>query len=89
VKSKKIQQPPAAEGAAGRLKGRARDVGPAADAGTGEKHVTSASRTKTTRKLDQGVKRDADNRMAGREKAIQRWEGEGGAIPPTKKGGRK
>jgi hypothetical protein len=71
------------------MKGRARGVGPAADAGTGEKRETIASQTKTTRRLDQAVKREADKRMAGKQKAVERWEGEGGAIPPTKKGGSK
>ena len=89
MKSKKNPQLPVAERTAGGLKGRAPVVGPAADAGTGEKRGTIASQTKTTRKLDQAVKRDADSRMAGKRKAIERWEGEGGAIPPTKKGGKQ
>jgi hypothetical protein len=88
VKSKKIPQP-LAEGPAARLKKSARDSGPAGNSRPGEKHETIDSQTKTTRKLDRAVKRNADNRMAGKEKAFERWEGEGGAIPPAKKGGRK
>ena len=83
MKSKKSPQPPVAERTAGGPKGRA------PVAGTGEKRGTIASQTKTTRKLDQAVKREADSRMAGKQKALERWEGEGGAIPPTKKGGKQ
>jgi hypothetical protein len=89
VKSKDQRLPPAAEGPSGRPEKRARVSGSAVNAGPGEKRGTIASQTKTTRRLDRTVKREADNRMAGREKAVERWEGEGGALRPAKKGGRK
>ena len=54
-----------------------------------EKRGTIASQTKTTRRLARTVKREADDRMACRDKAVERWEGEGGALRPAKKGGRK
>jgi hypothetical protein len=80
---------PAPEGPAGRPEEYALDSGSAVTAGPGQKRGSVASQTKTTRRLDGAVKRDADNRMAGREKAVERWEGEGGALRPAKKGGRK
>ena len=83
MKSKDQQQPPAAEGPAK----RARDFGSANNANPGEKGGTIASQTKTTRRLDRAVKRDADDRMAGEDKAVGRREG--GASPPAKKGGRE
>ena len=52
-------------------------------------HGTTASQTKTTRRLDRAVKRNADERMAGRKKAVERWENEGGATKRAKKGGAK
>ena len=88
MKSKKPQKP-AADSSAELLQKRAPDSGPAGDDRPGESRETIASQTKTTRRLDQAVKREADNRMAGRKKAVERWEGEGGAIPPAKKGGKK
>ena len=54
-----------------------------------EERGTIASQTKSTRRLDRTDKREADNRMAGRDKAVERWEGEGGALRPAKKGERK
>jgi len=84
VKSKNNQrQVPAMvdEGATKRLKKRGRD--------SGKKHGTIASQTKTTGRLDQTVKRDADARMAGTKKAVEQWEGEGGAVLPKKKGGKQ
>ena len=68
---------------------RARDFGSAVNADPGEKRGTVASQTKTTRRLDQSVKRAADGRMAGEGKAVGRREGEGGSTPQAKKGGRK
>ncbi len=61
-----------------KMKKRARDSGLIVDTSAGEKHGTIASQTKTTRKLDRTVKRDAEAQMAGKKKAIERWEGEGG-----------
>lgn len=79
VKSKDQQLPAAAEGPSGRPEKRARVSGSPVNAGPGGKLGTIASQTKTTRRLDRAVKREADNRMAGREKAVERWEGEAGA----------
>jgi hypothetical protein len=67
---------------------RARDFGSADNANPVEERATIASQTKTTRRLDQAVKRDADGRMAGEDKAVGRWEGEGGSTPQAKKGGK-
>lgn len=89
MKSRDQQQPPAAEGPAGRPGKRARDSGSANNTSPGEKPGTIAAQSKTTRRLDQTFKRDADERMAGEDKAVRRWEGEGGATPPSKKGGKK
>lgn len=85
MKSKDQQLPPAAEGPEERPQDSGSDVAP----GPGDKRGTIASQTKTTRRLDRAVKRDADGRMAGKQKAVARWEGEGGALPPAKKGGSK
>lgn len=88
MKSKKERRPGPAmveEGATERLKKRARDLGLIVNADAGEKHGTIASQTKTTRRLDRTVKRDADAQMTGAEKAAERWDGEGGAVPPAKR----
>ena len=50
-------------GATEKLKKRAQDLGLIINAG--QKHGTIASQTKTTRKLDQSVKRDADKELSG------------------------
>ncbi len=69
-------------------KKRAQDLGLIVNAG--EKQGTIESQTKTTRKLDRSVKRDAEDQIAGKQKAIARWEGEGGAALSGKtKGNRK
>ncbi len=69
-------------------KKRAQDLGLIVNAG--EKQGTIESQTKTTRKLDRSVKQDAEDQMAGKQKAIVRWEGEGGAALSGKtKGNRK
>jgi len=73
-----------------KLKKRLLDIGLIVNAGADQKHGTIASQTKTTRKLDRSVKRDADDQIAGKQKAIVRWEGEGGAALSGKtKGNRK
>ena len=89
MKSKDQNQPPAADEPAGRPAKRAGDSGSVNNSNPGEKRDAIASETKTTRRLDGAVKRDADGRMAGVDKALGRWEGEGGATPPAQKGGRK
>jgi len=69
VKSKdKRQQAPSMveDGAIERLKKRAQDLGLIVNAG--QKRGTLASQTKTTRRLDQSVKRDADKEMGGGKK---------------------
>ena len=85
MKSKRPRKPEA-DSSAELPKKRARDSGPAGDDRPVESGEAIALQTKTTRRLDQAVKRDADDRMAGKRKAVERWEGEGGAIPPAKKG---
>ena len=59
---------------------------------SGQKHDTIASQTKITRKHNNAVKRTAEEQMGSKKKvsrkAIERWEGEGGAVLP-KKGGKK
>ncbi len=76
--------------AAEELKKRAQDLGLIVNASAGETQGTIESQTKTTRKLDRSVKRDADDQIAGKQKAIARWEGEGGAALSGKtKGNRK
>ncbi len=73
-----------------KLKKRAQDAGLIVNANAGEKQGTIESQTKTTRKLDRTVKRDAEDQMASKKKAIGRWEGEGGAALSGKtKGNRK
>ena len=70
------------------LKKRAQDLGLIVNAG--EKQGTIGAQTKTTRKLDRSVKRDADDQIAGKQKAIVRWEGErGAALSGKTKGNRK
>ncbi|HYH87266.1 MAG TPA: hypothetical protein VEX60_17575 [Pyrinomonadaceae bacterium] len=54
------------DGAMERLKKRAQDLGLIVNAGL--KRGTVASQTKTTRKLDQSVKRAADKEMGGEKK---------------------
>jgi hypothetical protein len=69
VKSKdKRQQMPSMveDGATERLKKRAQDLGLIVNAG--QKPGTVASQTKTTRKLDQSIKRTADKQMGGVKK---------------------
>ena len=68
---------------------RTQDLGPAVNAGAGRERGTIASQTKTTRRLDRTVRQIADEEMAGRKKAIERWENVGGATKQAKKGGRK
>lgn len=63
-KDKRQQAPSMVEdGAIERLKKRAQDLGLIVNAGL--KRGTVASQTKTTRRLDQSVKRDADKEMGG------------------------
>ena len=72
------------------LKKRAQDLGLIVNASAGENESTIESQTKTTRKLDRSVKRDADDQIAGKQKAIVRWEGErGAALSGKTKGNRK
>lgn len=54
------------DGAIERLKQRAQDLGLIVNAGL--KRGTVATQTKTTRRLDQTVKRDADKEMGGGKK---------------------
>lgn len=54
------------DGATERLKKRAQDLGLIVNAGL--KRGTVASQTKTTRRLDQTVKRAADKKMGGGKK---------------------
>lgn len=77
----------AVDGAEGKPEKRTRDSGPAT--GAGRRRGTTASQTKTTRRLDPTVKRHADEQMAGGKKAVERWENEGGATRRAKKGGQK
>ena len=66
-KDKQHQMPSMVEdGATERLKKRAQDLGLIVNAGL--KRGTVASQTKTTRKLDQTVKRVADKVMGGGKK---------------------
>ncbi len=66
-KDKRQQAPSMVEdGAIERLKKRAQDLGLIVNAG--QKRGTLASQTKTTRRLDQSVKRDADKEMGGGKK---------------------
>ncbi len=66
-KDKRQQAPSMVEdGAIERLKKRAQDLGLIVNAGL--KRGTLASQTKTTRRLDQSVKRDADKEMGGGKK---------------------
>ncbi len=51
--------------ATGKLKKRTKDLGLIVNAGAGEMEGTIASQTKTTRELDEPVKQDADEEMAG------------------------
>ncbi len=51
-----------------KLKDKARDLGLIVNAGTRGDAGTIASQTKTTRKLDRTVKRDAEKQMAGKKK---------------------
>lgn len=77
------------DGAAEKPKKRAQDLGSVVNGAAGRKRGAAASQTKTTRRLDRSVKRNADEQMAGRKKAIERWENEGGATKQAKKGGKK
>ncbi len=73
-----------------KLKKRAQDAGLIVNAGAGEEGGTVESQTKTTQPLDRTVKRDTEDQMARKKKAIARWEGEGGAALSGKmKGNRK
>jgi hypothetical protein len=66
-KNKRQQTPSMVEdGATERLKKRAQDLGLIVNAGL--KRGTVASQTKTTRRLDQTVKRAADKKMGGGKK---------------------
>jgi hypothetical protein len=66
-KDKRQQMPSMVEdGATERLKKRAQDLGLIVNAG--QKRGTVASQTKTTRRLDQTVKRAADKKMGGGKK---------------------
>lgn len=66
-KDKRQQVPSMVEdGAIERLKRRAQELGLIVNAG--QKRGTLASQTKTTRRLDQSVKRDADKEMGGGKK---------------------
>ncbi|MBA3766892.1 MAG: hypothetical protein H0W99_07870 [Acidobacteria bacterium] len=51
-----------------KLKKRAQDLGLIVNASAGENESTIESQTKTTRKLDRTVKRDAEKQMAGKKK---------------------
>lgn len=64
------QQTPAVvdDAATEKLKERARELGLIVNAGGGQKHGTIASQTKTTRRLDQTVKQEADVQMADPKK---------------------
>ncbi|MBA2647526.1 MAG: hypothetical protein H0U81_12090 [Pyrinomonadaceae bacterium] len=50
-----------------KLKKRAQDAGLIVNAGADEKEGTIASQTRTTRKLPEGFKQDADEEMAGEQ----------------------
>jgi len=50
-----------------KLKKRAQDSGLIVNAGVGEQQGTIASQTRTTRKLPEGFKQDADEEMAGEQ----------------------
>jgi hypothetical protein len=77
------------DGATERPKKRAQDSGSVVNADAGRKRGTTASQTKTTRRLNQTVKQNADEQMAGGKKAVERWENEGGATKRAKKGRQK
>ncbi len=71
-----------------KLKKRAQDAGLIVNADAGETQEAIAAQTKTTRQLDRTVKRDAEDQMARKKKAVERWEDEGGTVV-TKKGGKR
>jgi phage tail tape-measure protein len=90
VKDKDKQAPAMVEdGPVEKLKKRAQDLGLIVNAGVDQKRGTIDSQTKTTRRLDRTVKQKADEEMARKKKAVERWENEGGSTKRMKKGGKK